>query len=96
MSDNTFPVTVAVTPSMPTAGSVVSIKVTQNAATTDAQVVAISATSGFFSSIPTQVTVPANSDNVTFSATISSSASGNGTVTATSNAKHASATLTLA
>jgi hypothetical protein len=45
--------------------------------------VAITATSGMFSSIPSSVTVPANQNYVSFSATISSSASGSFVVTAT-------------
>lgn len=45
--------------------------------------VAITATPGVFSSLPSTVTVPANQSYVTFSATISSSASGSFVVTAT-------------
>ncbi len=45
--------------------------------------VAITATSGVFSSLPSSVTVPANQNYLSFSATISSSASGSFVLTAT-------------
>ena len=90
MAQNIIPVIVLIDPSNPSPGSVVSVTVIGNDHPDSDQAVSITGTTGAFSSIPPSVTIPSVSDRVTFSATLSASASGPVSVTARCN--NASAT----
>lgn len=86
MSQNVIPVIVVIDPSNPVAGATVSVNVAMNDAPDKEQAVTISSSpAGAFSSIPASVTVVAPSNQVTFQATLSESAWGPVSVTATCN-----------
>src|SRR5688572_2649116 len=93
MSEGVFPIITVISPANPVAGSQVTITVTTNIATKDNQVVAVtSSPSGFFSNIPSQVTLLSGNNQVQFSATLASSASGDGSATAACNGQQAEGT----
>jgi len=89
MTENVIPLTLAIG-NIPSLGSTVQVTVTFDDATTHDQVVNIASTpSGFFSSIPSQVTLPANASSLNFNVTVATNASGGGSITASCNGGHA-------
>ncbi len=90
MSENTIPNTVVIDPNNPSPGSNVAVTVILNEVTSVNQSVSISSSpSGFFATIPASFTVLADNDRGAFAATVSNSATGSGTVTASCNGGHA-------
>lgn len=86
MSEGVHPLIVVITPASPIAGSVVSVQVTFDAVAEESELVTISsAPAGFFSSIPAQVTLASGNNQLQFSATVASSATGGCSVSATCN-----------
>lgn len=72
-------------------GGTVTITVTVNEVVTAPQVLTISASSvTYFTDLPRSVNVPANSNQAVFQATVSTSATGSATVTASCNGQSAS------
>src|SRR5687768_11482464 len=65
------PIEISVASGTVGAGNTVSYRVTMDGASNRGQLVAVTATSGAYSSLPAVVVVPAYSDNVVFEATIS-------------------------
>jgi len=89
MSETTVPLTLVIG-SIQSLGSTVQVTVTFNEVTTNDQVVNIASTpSGFFSSIPPQVTLPQGASSLTFNVTVATNASGGGSITASCNGGHA-------
>jgi len=75
--DQGTPIVFSVTPLLPQPGQVVSIEVDLSGVAEEDQVVDISTTTpGNWSNLPSQVTVPAGEDHVTFQAQVSSFAFG--------------------
>ena len=86
MGEGVLPVIVVITPSQPEPGSVVDVGVTFDKIASSNQTVAISgAPAGFFSFVPSQVTLQAGRDELTFQATLSATATGGGSITASCN-----------
>lgn len=91
-SDGTHPIIVMINPSTPNAGATVAITVTFNQTATENVGVTIGASpAGFFSSIPAQVTLPSGQNQLQFSATVATNATGGASISATSNGQSASA-----
>jgi hypothetical protein len=94
MSNSVIPIIVMPSPIDPAPGSTISVTVTMDQVTTPDQPVAIvSSPTGFFSSIPAEVTVRSGQSQVTFGATVSSGASGSSSITASCNNHSASVNL---
>src|ERR1051326_2434109 len=80
------PVVFGINPSVAYSGDTVQCTVTLDAATTEDLSLTVSQSSPcLFSSLPATVTVPAGQDHVIFSATLSSSASGTSSLSASAN-----------
>jgi len=90
-----IPLRVRVFPSNPNPGDTVSIEVELTGTVTANQSVAISGTPGFWSSLPTCVTVLQGDSTVTFYATIDPNTQTGGSVTASCNGGQAGANITL-
>lgn len=89
------PLRIRVFPSNPNPGDTVSIDVELTGNVSANQAVAISGTPGFWSSLPSSVTVLQGNSTVTFSGTIDSNAQTGGSVTASCNGGQAGANITL-
>lgn len=89
------PLRVRVFPSNPNPGDTVSIEVELTGTVSANQAVAISGTPGFWSSLPSSVTVLQGNSTVTFSGTIDPYTQTGGSVTASCNGGQAGATITL-
>ena len=86
MSDQIIPNTVVFDPNNPTAGMQVDVTVILNETTSVNQSVTItSSPAGFFSSIPSSINIGQGLDRGSFQATLSTGASGSGTITASCN-----------
>lgn len=86
---------VRVFPSNPNPGDTVTIEVELTGTVTANQPVAITGTSGFWSSLPSSVTVLQGNDKVTFQGTIDPNTQSGGSVTATCNGRSAGANIML-
>ena len=89
------PLRVRVSPSNPNPGDAVAIEVELTGTVSANQPVAISGTPGFWSSLPSSVTVMQGNSTVTFSGTIDPNTQSGGSVTATCNGGQAGANITL-
>ena|SRR5687767_8548701 len=86
MAEGVFPIITVLNPSSPDPGSQITVTVTVQGTQSGGRDLSItSSPSGYFSSIPSSVSVPDNVNQVQFSATVSTTASGNGSVTASAN-----------
>jgi len=96
MSDNVLPVTIVAVPSIGVAGKQVEFTLTMSKSAATDQAVTITATAGFFSDIPTQVTVQAGNDSVQFDGQVADDATGIAYVTAACNGGQVQTGLTAA
>lgn len=95
MQNSVIPVVVVIDPTNPAPGGNVSVTIPVNPQPTENVTIAISGSpSGFFSSLPSEVVVQAFQSQAQFSATLATSASGTGTITATCNGTSKSADCT--
>lgn len=93
--DGEQPHRVRVLPSNPNPGDTVSVEVELTGTVSSNQAVAISGTPGFWSSLPSSVTVLQGNSTVTFYATIDPNTQTGGAVTASCNGGQAGANITL-
>ena len=86
MAEGVLPVITVISPSNPVAGAQVRVTVTTEAIKTGERVLSISQSpAGFFSSVPSNISVPENQDRVEFDATIATTSSGQGSLIASCN-----------
>lgn len=92
MSEGVLPIITVISPNNPTPDSEVTVTVSIQSTVGGRALTITSSPSGYFSNIPSTVTVPDDAEQVQFEAKVSATASGQGSVTASANGGQAQGT----